>query len=56
MEHPEEWEESTDSRRAAVVDLFPGVLADIADPEVAVRPVEREPPWVPKPVYGSGCR
>src|SRR5262249_25650081 len=30
--------------------LLPLVLADIADVEVAVLPVEREAPWVPKPV------
>ena len=31
------------------IDLFPGVLAHVADPEVARRPVEPHPPRVPQP-------
>ena len=36
-----------DASRA--VDLFPGALADIADPQVAGRPIEREAPRVAEP-------
>src|ERR1700674_3372149 len=42
--------ETADPRGVAVVNLFPDVLAHIADPEVAVRPVEREAPRVAQPV------
>src|SRR6266702_1209698 len=39
-----------DLRLRAEVDLLPGALADVGDPEVAGRPVEREPPRVAEPV------
>ena len=37
-------------RRQGVVDLLPGALADVADRQVAVRPVEREAPGVSQAV------
>ena len=32
------------------VELFPRVLPDVADPQVAVQLVERPPPWIAQPV------
>jgi hypothetical protein len=39
--------ERADLGTRAVVDLLPRVLADVRELQVAVRAIEREPPWIP---------
>jgi len=48
--HPPAVIASAGIRRRLIVDLFPASLADVADVQVAARPVERKTPWITQPV------